>query len=114
VLLGEMPLLGADLVCEAIAGLDIELVPAVEELRPAGSGPPPVVITAVEGHEASALACELMLRHPEAVLLEVELDGRELSVQALFPSHDSLGVLTARRLADAITAAPRWDERFGA
>jgi hypothetical protein len=114
VLLGEMPLLIADLVREAIAGLDVELVPTVEDLRPAGGGPPPVAIVAVEGREASAVASKLMLGHPEAVLLEVELDGRELSVQALFPSHNSLGVLTARRLADAIMTAPRWDERFGA
>jgi hypothetical protein len=112
ILIGAMPPLLADLVHEAIADLGLELVHDHAELRPAATGQPPVVIVAATPEPWDEWTRELVFTRPETVLLEVERDGRELAVRALYPTRDSLGTLTARRLADAITNVPHWDERF--
>jgi hypothetical protein len=112
VLLGAMQKLTADLVKQAIGHLDLEFVNDSSKLRPAGTGPPPIVIAALEERQARAWSRDVLQTRPEAILLQVERDGRELSVRALYPSHDRLGVLNAQQLVHAIATASPWDERF--
>lgn len=112
VLLAAMGRLTADLVKQAIRHLDLEFVDDSRSLRPAGTGPPPIVIGAMEDSQARAWSRDILQRRPEAILLHVERDGRELSVRALYPSHDRLGVLNAQQLVRAIATASPWDERF--
>lgn len=109
---GAMPQLLADLVKDAISELDLEVVADKSELRPAGTGPPPIVIVALEGASTSAWSRDLLQMRPETIVLQVAQNGRELVARALYPSHDSLGVLTAQRLMSAIADATPWDERF--
>ena len=108
-----MPPLLADLVQEAIADLGLEVVRDPAELRRAETGQPPVVVVAATGARWDDWTREIVFTQPETVLLEVERDGRELAVRALYPARDSLGTLSARRLASAISNVPHWDERFG-
>jgi hypothetical protein len=112
VLLVAMQNLTADLVKQAIGHLDLEFVDNSSELRPAGAGPPPIVIAALEETQARVWSRDVLQTRPEAILLQVERDGRELSVRALYPSHDRLGVLNAQQLVHAIATASPWDERF--
>jgi hypothetical protein len=112
VLLGPMRKLTADLVRQAIGDLVLEFESEGSALRPAGSGPPPVVIVALETAQARNWVRDLLQARPEAIVLQVERDDRELSVRALYPSHDFLGTFNAQRLVNAIATAPTWSERF--
>lgn len=112
VLLGPMRELTADLVRQAIRELDLEVESERSALRPAGSGPPPVVIVALEAAHSRNWVRDLLQIRPEAIVLQVERGDHQLSVRALFPSHDSLGTFNTQRLVHAIATAPTWSERF--
>lgn len=117
VLLAEMPALIEDLLRGALAGSGFELLPAgstPRALRRVGEDePPPIVIVAAEEEAASRWERDLLVPHPQAVILRVEDDGRLLASRVVEVRRRPVpGDLTAASLVSAIEAAPPWRERF--
>lgn len=117
VLLAEMPTLIADLLRSALAGADVELLPegsTADLLRSVREDePPPVVIVTAADPEATRWERDLLVPHPQAVILRVENDGRLIAARSVEVRRRALpGHLTAESLVHAIETAPPWRERF--
>jgi hypothetical protein len=117
VLLAEMPTLFEDLLRAALADAPVELLPpgsSPAALRSVDEdAPPPIVIITAGAEAESRWERELLVPHPQAVILRVEGDGRVLASRAVIVRRQALpGDLTAELLVRAIESAPRWRERF--
>lgn len=117
VLLAEMPTLIGDLLRSALAGADVELLPegsTADLLRSVREDePPPVVIVTAANPEATRWERDLLVPHPQAVILRVENDGRLIATRSVEVRRRALpGDLTAESLVRAIETAPPWRERF--
>ena len=117
VLLADMPALIEGLVRESLAGMEVDVLPAgagPEALRQVDEdGRPPVVIIVADRPEADRFERDLLLPHPQAIILRVEDDGRVLAsrgVEVTRRRHP--GVLTPQSLIEAIESAPSWRQRF--
>jgi hypothetical protein len=113
VLVGEMPTLLADLVRQALADVDVDVVETAAAFRPASAATRPPVAIVASSEEAGESNREWLLARPETVILGVERHGRRLGASVLWPRREDLGELTSDSLLAAIVAAPSWRERFG-
>ena len=112
-----MPELVDDLLRQALASVDVDLLPrgaTASQLRRADDlSPAPVVIVMANDEAASAYERELLLPHPEALVLRVEGDGRILASRAVGVSRRLLpGDFNTDALVRAVEAAPTWRQRF--
>lgn len=117
VLLSGMPVLVEDLLRSVLAGAEVDLLPAgstTQALRQVEEDdPPPVVIVIADGPAASQRERDLLLPHPQAVILRVEGDGRLLASRSIEVRRHLLpGAFSPESLIRAIETAPRWRERF--
>jgi hypothetical protein len=117
VLLADVPELVDGLLRQALADLDVDLLPrgaTTAELRSADqTSPPPVVILMSNDEEPTDFERELLLPHPEAVVLRVEGDGTLLASRAVDITRRVLpGDFTAETLVRAVETAPNWRQRF--
>lgn len=112
-----MPELVDDLLRQALARVDVDVLPrgaTASQLRQADEqSPAPVVIVMADGEAASDYERELLLPHPEAVVLRVEDDGRILASRRVDVSRRLVpGDFNADALVRAVETAPTWRQRF--
>jgi hypothetical protein len=117
VLLAEMPILIDDLLREALADVNIEIMPrgaGIDSLRQVEEdGTPPIVIVVAAEPAASRFERDLLRPHPDAVILRVEDGGQMLTsrvVQIIRRAGST--TLTTLTLVEAIRSAPSWRQRF--
>jgi hypothetical protein len=112
VLVGDMPELVRDLVRQALAGVDVEIVPSETGFRPTQPGSPPPIVIVAETRRSRAWERRWLRTKPEAVILGVERHGRTLAISMLRPDRGEPIELTEASLAAAIASPPSWEERF--
>jgi hypothetical protein len=117
VLLSEVPEMVDELLRQALADCDIDLLPrgaTDAELHHVAEGaPPPVVIVMSDQESATTFERELLLPHPQAVVLRLESDGRLLASRSVHVNRRVLSdTFTAADLVEAVEGAPTWRQRF--
>lgn len=112
-----MPMLMDALLRESLIGVDVELLPrgaCTDSLHEVGEDdPPPIVIVDDQGSGPAQIERDLLIPHPQAMILRVEDNGQLLasrSVEVTRRVHP--GALTAEALIDMIRTAPSWRKRF--
>jgi hypothetical protein len=113
VLVGDMPELVGDLVRQALASVDVDVVESAAGFRATSPANRPPIAIVAKGEEGGEWDREWLLERPEAVILGVERHGRRLDVSVLWPHREDKGELTPDSLREAIVTAPTWRERFG-
>jgi hypothetical protein len=113
VLVGDMPKLVRDLVCQTLADADVEIVPTEASFRPRQPGSPPPIVIVAESRRNRALERTWLRCKPEAVILGVEQHGRTVAISMLQPTKGEPVELTADTLTAAVASQPTWEERFG-
>jgi hypothetical protein len=117
VLFGDMPVMIEDLLRDALADVDVDLLPrgaGVSELRIVDEDEtPPVVIVVSNSPDADRYERDLFRPRPEVVILRVESNGELLASRAVEVRRQVCpGKLTELSLIDAIQSAPSWRQRF--
>ena len=112
-----MPVLMDELLRESLTGLDVELLPpgsSIDSLREVDDDDaPPIVIVVADGPEPAQFERDLLIPHPQAMILRVEDNGQLLASRAVeVRRRVHPGTLTADVLMDAIRTAPSWRKRF--
>jgi hypothetical protein len=112
-----MPVLMDELLRESLGGVDVELLPpgsSIDDLRRVEEDDaPPIVIVVGEGPGPAQFERDLLVPHPQTIVLRVEDNGQLLasrSVQVTRRVHAS--TLIAAALIEAIQTAPSWRKRF--
>ncbi len=117
ILLADVPELVDDLLRQALADLDVDLLPrgaTAAALRESDeASPPPVVILMADHADATPFERDLLLPHPDAVVLRVENDGRLLASRLVHVRrHPVAPDFDGDALVRAIETAPNWRQRF--
>lgn len=117
VLLVDMPELIDGILRETLADVDVNLLPRGTGfdalLWVTDHGAPPVVIVLADGPDADQVERNLLLRHPQTVILRVENGGRRLAARAVEVRRQVRpGIFTRETLIDAIESVPTWEQRF--
>jgi hypothetical protein len=112
-----MPHLVEDFVREALADVDAEILPpgaGIEALTTGDEADAPPVVIVVSGRtDADQFERDLLRRHPEAVVLRIEDNGRILAARLMeVKRRVRAGNLSSVTVALAIQAAPTWRQRF--
>jgi hypothetical protein len=113
VLVGDMPKLVRDLVCQTLADAGVEIVPSEAGFRPTPPGAPPPILIVAESRRNRAQERSWLRSRPEAVILGVEQHGRTVAISMLQPCRREPVELTKASLMAAVASQPTWEERFG-
>jgi hypothetical protein len=112
-----MPVLMEEMLRASLDGVDVEVLPhgaGIENLRPVDEhDAPPIAIVVAEGPAANQFERDLLVPHPQTLILRVEDNGHVLACRAVeVKRRVRASTLTAELVIDAIRTAPSWRKRF--
>jgi hypothetical protein len=112
---GEMPRMARDITTRALQNLGSAVLDAPRDpaaMRPAGGGHPPILIVAARGERLGPYEQDLLAAMPDAVIVLFDETGRSIAKYELWPRRSTLGELSVEAIADAVSTASSWGERF--
>ncbi|HET8758046.1 MAG TPA: hypothetical protein VFM58_18635 [Solirubrobacteraceae bacterium] len=111
VYVGAMPRMARDITVQALRDLGSAVHDAPED--PAAlQGEPPILIVAWQDERLGDYERRVLAVAPQTVIIGFDWDGRRIATCELWPRRSPIGELSVNAIANAVHAAPSWDERF--